>query len=435
MLLALNLICVLLAMIVGALRLVPDDHTAPFFGIFALLSLVALNLTVVLKRKTVRMVALGMLGLGLALTFGEGAAHYVLTARRAARGGRTVDYTPISGKPFVFHDDVLGNVPFADNVIAVDYRVDDLSKKLVYTFDHNGFRITPRSSLADAPAILFFGCSMTFGEGVGNRENFPYLVGLEERDRYQVYNFAFCAQGPHHMYSKIRCGTVRSAVGMRTPALALYVAIPDHIRRVLGQHNYSGIDPCYVLEAGALRFRGCFESHGNWQIAWRALRSCWLYCLFEEAMQSLARRRAVTDDQVALFVALVQQSQEELRKEWPGLPFLVLFHEEGQAEGARLIQGLRAAGVRTLKVRDALPELVANAPSPYRLSWNDGHYSPAGHRLMARYIIDGLESGRLFGSPGPGPPAARDPGPQAPLSSPRSPTRSADPRQDQVEHP
>ena len=107
----------------------------------------------------------------------------------------------------------------------------------------------------------------------------------------------------------------------------------------------------------------------------------------------------MTDGQVALFVALVQRSQEMLRKERPGLPFVVLFHQEGQADGARLIQASRPRVCGLCRSAKSCRS-SARIPSPYRLSRNDGHYTPAGHRLMARYIIDGLESGRLFLSPG-----------------------------------
>jgi hypothetical protein len=347
------------------------------------------------KRAIIRKLALGILGLSLALTLGEGTAFYCLPFLQAPAGGRTVTYSPTSGKPFLIHDDVLGHVPAGDNVVVVDYRVDDLSKKLIYTFDNHSLRIAPRSPLEDAPAILFFGCSMTFGDGVGDCEVFPYLVGLAERERYQAYNFAFSGQGPNHMYSQVRCGKVGSAIGNRTPALALYTAIPVHVRRVLGQYHWSRGAPRYVLEAGALRFRGCFGATGDWPFVGRALWKIQIYRLFEQAMSRLAQRRAVTDGQVALFVALVERSQDELRKQWPGLPFVVLFADEGSTDSDRLIRGLRAAGVRTLKLREEVPELYADR-SRYRLSRNDSHFNPAGHRLLAQFIIEGLESGTLF---------------------------------------
>jgi hypothetical protein len=394
-LLLLNAICAALAIAVGSLRMMPGFHTAPLLVISPLMTLIALNVTIAVRLTIIRKLALGILGLGLALTLGEGAAFYCMPFLQAGAGGRTVSYIPTSGKPYLIHDDVLGHVPTGDNVVAVDYRVDDLSKKLIYTLDHNNLRITPPSSLEDAPAILFFGCSLTFGDGVGDCEDFPYLVGLAERERFQAYNFAFSGQGPNHMYSKVRSGEVSSAMGKRTPALALYMAIPAHVRRVLGQYHWSRGEPRYVLEAGALRFRGCFGAAGVWPLVGRALWKIQLYRLFEQAMCSLAQRRAVTDGQVALFVALAERSQGELRKNWPGLPFVVLFRDDGSTDSDRLIHGLRAAGVRTLKLSEEVPELYAD-PLRYHLSPNDSHFNSAGHRLLARFIIDGLESGRLF---------------------------------------
>jgi hypothetical protein len=394
-LLLLNTVFALLAIALRALRIIPDFHAAPLLVIVLLLTLSALNVAVVVQRSMVRKLALGILGLGAALAIGEVAAFHAFRFLHARSGARTVTYTSTSGKPFVIHDDILGNVPTGDNAVAVDYRVDGLSKKLTYTFDHNGMRITPRSPRDDAPAILFFGCSMTFGEGVDDCEVFPYLVGRAERERYQAYNIAFKGQGPNHMYSAVRCSRVRSALGNRTPALALYTAISDHVRRVLGQHYWNQGAPCYVLEAGALRFRGCFGATGGWPLVAMARRNILLLRLFDEVMSRLALRRALTDGQIALFVALVERSQQELRNEWPGLPFVVLFLDEADPESDRLIGALRAAGVRTLKLSEELPELCSHA-GLYRISAHDYHYNPAGHRLLARYIVDRLESGRLF---------------------------------------
>src|SRR5690348_5151396 len=81
---------------------------------------------------------------------------------------------------FTHPDDVLGYAPRAKTrVTARKWYHDILVYDVAYTIDADALRISPPP--ADGPkqgCILFFGDSVTFGEGVNDEETFAYRTGL-----------------------------------------------------------------------------------------------------------------------------------------------------------------------------------------------------------------------------------------------------------------
>ena len=80
---------------------------------------------------------------------------------------------------------------------------------------------------------MFFGCSFMFGHGVEDDQTLPYYFVQEARGTFEGFNFAGDGWGPHQMLREIETGFVRRVAG--TPELAIYEAIPDHLRRVAGR--------------------------------------------------------------------------------------------------------------------------------------------------------------------------------------------------------
>ena len=76
-------------------------------------------------------------------------------------------------------DKVLGYKPSPDITCTAlkEYR-NRLLYSVEYSFDKNNRRITPVSArVIRKGCILFFGCSVAFGEGVNGNETLPYYVG------------------------------------------------------------------------------------------------------------------------------------------------------------------------------------------------------------------------------------------------------------------
>lgn len=124
-----------------------------------------------------------------------------------------------------------------------------------YSIDEHGWRVTPPAD-PDARAVVFFGCSFTFGEGLDDEEAFPYRVGASSAGRLRVFNFSFHAYGPHQFLAALEDGLFEDLLP-RGPLTLVHLAIPDHVRRVAGLTAYGQSGPRYTLTpSGALVRRG-----------------------------------------------------------------------------------------------------------------------------------------------------------------------------------
>jgi hypothetical protein len=91
-----------------------------------------------------------------------------------------------------------------------------------------------------------------FGHGVENDQTLPFYFVQEAGGTFEGFNFAGEGWGPHQMLRETENGFVRSVAGK--PDVAIYEAIPDHLRRVAGRAPWEdgpqyelcrGDDACY----------------------------------------------------------------------------------------------------------------------------------------------------------------------------------------------
>ena len=75
--------------------------------------------------------------------------------------------------------------------------------RITFRTDSNHLRVTPDPNPAANQYALFFGCSMTFGEGVESTETLPYYFGKTD-SAYHAYNLAFSGYGRSR-----NCNTIR----------------------------------------------------------------------------------------------------------------------------------------------------------------------------------------------------------------------------------
>ena len=125
---------------------------------------------------------------------------------------------------------------------------------VVYSIDENGFRKTPPLA-AGSPAVLFFGDSFTFGEGVNDVEAFPAV--FQSVSGLKAINLAYRGDGPHQMLRLLETEReIPAAAGYR-PLMAFYLFIPAHVDRAAGKELWNSDGPHYEVDAsGAPRFLG-----------------------------------------------------------------------------------------------------------------------------------------------------------------------------------
>ena len=159
-------------------------------------------------------------------------------------------------------DDLLGYGPAKPNVAtAVKYHDDKPIYRVEYTIGADGLRVSPPAVAPELGCALFFGGSVTFGEGVADDQSMPYQLGALTGHRYRVYNFGFHGYGPHQMLAALEGGRVAEIARCR-PSHVIYQAIIPHVERAAGLATWDKHGPRYVLAPAMMsaRVRNAFSA-------------------------------------------------------------------------------------------------------------------------------------------------------------------------------
>jgi hypothetical protein len=118
---------------------------------------------------------------------------------------------------------------------------------------------------ADAETqVLFFGCSYTWGWGLDDSDTLPSAFQSLRKDAI-AWNLAMEGFGPHDALRQMEnADRALAGIDSSRPTLALWVMIPGHVERVMGDANYvyqyGRNHPRYALaQDGALTYRGAFR--------------------------------------------------------------------------------------------------------------------------------------------------------------------------------
>ncbi len=301
--------------------------------------------------------------------------------------GRKWDTTP---------DDILGYVLVKNSKRTVTRYVNDkIIYSVTYTIGENGLRISPNTNKADAPAILFFGDSFTYGESVNDDETMPYVTGILTGREYAIYNFGVHGYGPQHMLAKIDHGLVDSIITHK-PEFAIYLALPDHINRLMGLVPWLIKGPQYVLDGNG----EIISSSVSIPLCARTKSQLiTLPYLYRTSNRIILRRNENTsknkanwkeNDGIKTFVAVVDKTRNLLTSKYPGIEFYVIFwdlYEKDKGFSKAVIEGLTKKAVKTYKVSNIIKDdYNYGNKNPYFIPY-DGHPTPLTHRIIANYIV------------------------------------------------
>ena len=132
---------------------------------------------------------------------------------------------------------------------------------VVYSLDQHGRR---KNSHEDGESLILFGGSFTFGSGLENNETISYY--LSAFTNYDVFNYGFPGYGTQHMLANLEREDFYSEIN-KTGGKAVYLFIPDHIRRITGDMSKSsraGLwikSPYYYLDKNEdIKRKGNFET-------------------------------------------------------------------------------------------------------------------------------------------------------------------------------
>lgn len=378
---------------------------SPITGPSAILAAAAVALALlafVLLRMAVRA---GGRGAGLRLGFaGTAGALALVLGFAAARGDRrdlryfATDGSGSTVRPFE-HLSGLGamHAP-AQRVRAIKGEPGRPMYDVVYTIDGFGNRVAP--SRPDQPAVVFFGCSFTFGDGVEDEGTMPWQFAQAIDGRLDVVNAGHSGQGAHQMLRILET----DRLARRLPhgiARAFYTAIRVHPARAAGLAPWDLLGPRYEVASGVAAYRGPFHSR--------------LGALLIEGGQYLFGGRWLppwedhpldTPRDEERWAGVVARSAEILRDRWGAPLTVVLWDQDPPGKVSRLpldasvehMAGLLTQrGIGFVRISDILP----SGKGPPELIRGDWHPTPATNGRIARALAarffppDAPEAGAL----------------------------------------
>ncbi len=216
--------------------------------------------------------------------------------------------------------------------------------------------------------MVFLGCSVTFGDGLGDRETLPSQYLAAHPGPVNVVNAAFSGYGTHQVVHQLASERLRARL-TRGRRVFVYSALVEHLRRNQGRTTWDAWGPRYVLEGGALRYRGPFHS----ELGGRFRQVLWSSALIGPLMRRWLKEPRPVPEAVRLYGALVGEAQSLAARRFGARFIVVLWDVPSQADTrspseaathARLAQGMatemNGRGVPFLRVSELIPDYRAN---------------------------------------------------------------------------
>jgi hypothetical protein len=346
----------------------------PFLWIALLWAIVLCVLAARRQSAWRRAVWINLAAVFIALGFVESYFHSRETERMA--GSFTEGYK-------VEHQ-VLGYCPTPGRESrAIKYHGSELVYDVRYRIDSRGLRVSPPVREPSACGhVLFFGGSVTFGEGVDDDQAMPYLTGVKTGGSYSVDNFGFHGYGPHQMLAALEQGVVDALIE-KPVRYVIYQGIPAHVARSAGRARWDRHGPKFDLDSsGQPVYTGPFDDGVSRPVRW--LRKQLDKSAFYRWTGTLQRES--TPKEIDLYIAIVIAARDAVAGKFPDAEFhVLLWGYPGEKTYEAIREGLERGGVNVHPVNEILPGYTRDL-TPYEISPFDRHPNPRAHELIADYV-------------------------------------------------
>ncbi|MES2518272.1 MAG: hypothetical protein V4585_09210 [Bacteroidota bacterium] len=282
-------------------------------------------------------------------------------------------------------DSILGYKPQPDTTHTGTRTKDgQIIYSIKYATDSNSLRITPIDTTKPRTKYAqFYGCSMTFGEGVQSNETIPYYFAKFD-SIYRPYNFAYSGYGPHQMLARLETNTTNGIVKEKT-GVGLYIYINDHVNRVLGtmtNFGYNGGNAPYYHKVGnEIKHDGLFKN---------ALKTrSWFY---EELLKSnilklfkIGYPFKITDKDYELTADVLAESAKRYKTQFGNDNFYVIIYPT-TANNTLIINFLKQKGVKVLDYSKLFNPLDDKYAIPY-----DEHPTASANEILIKQLIKDIK--------------------------------------------
>jgi hypothetical protein len=254
-----------------------------------------------------------------------------------------------------------------------------------YTIDSNLLRQT--LSCETGAAVVFFGCSFTFGEGLNDDETLPQAFADSLGRKERVLNLGFSGYGPQHFLRELQSGIFDSVIGPQ-PRLFVFLTSAGHAERSACKPYWVRHGPRYSIENGEVILKGpCYEG-------FRLRLEEWLQNSATYRWLIEPYRRRMSQDDIELYLQITLAAIH-LAKAKYGVPVIVLYYKADEDSYLRgtgftteaVLQRLREGGAIVI---DTTPNEEAAAGMALSIP-GDGHPTALANRLRAGVLRNYLE--------------------------------------------
>jgi hypothetical protein len=337
----------------------------PFVALFLLASGCAIAVALLSRSESLRKCALLCGSVLFSLALLEACFYYV------AKSQIIVTKT----NPETWRHDVigLGAIPLPDTATEFsEFLNGQLIGDVTYKIDSNSLRQIPGTVHGPYHKVVFFGCSFMFGHGVENDQTLPYYFVQAANGSIEGFNFAGEGWGPHQMLREIETGLVHRIAGW--PELAIYEAIPDHLRRVAGRAPWED-GPQYVSCRGdEACYAGPFHSE-YYRMCRRWLERSWTVKFIENHFGRFSR-----PSDIPLFLAVLKRTRALLEKN--GTRFVIVLWDRNDL-AKTMMKTLRDNQFEVIALSSIFSE---SELKKHPLTQRDRHPSPATNQAIATYL-------------------------------------------------
>jgi hypothetical protein len=267
----------------------------------------------------------------------------------------------------------IGSRPVPNTTITFEESLGgQLIDKVTYRFDGSGLREIPAAVQGKPHRVVFFGCSYMFGHGVKDDQTLPYYFVREARGTFEGFNFAGDGWGPHQMLREIETGFIRRVAG--TPELAIYEAIPDHLRRVAGRAPWEDGPKYDLCRGNEACYSGQYHS-ADYATGRRWIDRSWIVRFFDYHSEKLSQ-----PSDIPLYMAVLKRTRTVLEQN--GTRFVIVLWDQNDL-AKTMMKALRANQFDVIALSSIFPKSdLKNG----RLIQLDRHPSPATNEEIAAYL-------------------------------------------------
>lgn len=280
-------------------------------------------------------------------------------------------------------DDYLGWKLYKNTSrVSRKYVGGNLIYEAMISVDSNGLRISPPCLDPCTGAVLFFGNSCTYGEGVHDSLTLPWQFSIMTGQVFQVYNFGMYGYGPHQMFSQINQGIVESIVTEKVKHVVFQTLYPEQAYRSSGYFDWNINCPKYTLDKNKEPvFSGNYKKPRPY---FRTLSGILAKSAALRHLSSRQPKNPLTPEEKELYATLILRSKNYMDEKFNNPVFHMVLWDWSDGSDTELFEKLKQEGIRIHDARDIFPENPASLE--YRINKYDTHPSAIGYRFIAEYI-------------------------------------------------